>query len=92
VSIVNLINEQVITIPAISNASVTLTASGTGSTPTEVYGHPNTIAATTGDPTGKVYVTSSDSKFLTVIETDTDTVDTHISLQGLGVRVLVNAK
>ena len=93
VSIVNLISEQVITIPAISNPTVTATVGGVGtSTPTEVYGHPNTVSATTGSPTGKVYVTSSDSKFLTIIETDTDTVDTHISLQGLGVRVLVNAK
>ena len=29
---------------------------------------------------------------MTIIETDTDTVDTHISLQGLGVRVLVTSK
>ena len=61
-------------------------------TPGEIYGHPNTIAATTGTPTGKVYVTSSDNKYMTVIETDTDTVDTHISLQGLGIRVYVTQK
>jgi len=29
---------------------------------------------------------------MTIIETDTDTVDTHISLQGLGIRVMVTAK
>ncbi len=92
VSVVNLTTNQVITIPAISNPSVTQTASGTGSSPTMVYGHPNTVAATTGTPTGKVYVTSPDNQFLTIIETDIDAVDTHISLQGLGVRVLVNAK
>jgi hypothetical protein len=92
VSVVNLTTNQVITIPAISNPSVTQTASGTGSSPTMVYGHPNTVAATTGDPTGKVYVTSPDNQFLTIIETDIDAVDTHISLQGLGVRVLVNSK
>jgi len=39
-----------------------------------------------------VYVTSSDNKYMTIIETDTDSVDTHISLQGLGVRVIVTAK
>jgi hypothetical protein len=55
-----------------------------------VYGHPNSISATTGSPTGKVYVTSSDSRYLTVIYTDTDTVQQHISLQGYGLRVLVN--
>ena len=88
VSVVNLADGQVTTIPAISTPSGTTDVT---STPTEVYGHPNTIAATTGTPTGKVYVTSSDNKYLTVIETDTDTVDTHISLQGLGIRVLVTS-
>jgi hypothetical protein len=29
---------------------------------------------------------------MTVIETDTDTVDTHVNLQGLGVRVVVTAQ
>jgi len=89
VSIVNLINDQVTTIPATSLPAATVDVA---TTPNEVYGHPNTVAATTGTPTGKVYVTSSDNKFMTVIETDTDTVDTHISLQGLGVRVMVTAK
>jgi YVTN family beta-propeller protein len=62
------------------------------SSPTLVYGHPNTIATTAGTPAGKVYVTSTDSEFLTVIKTDTDTVHTHISLQGLGIRVLTTSK
>jgi len=93
VSVVNLIEGVVTaTIPATSSPANTLNISGAGSAPTEIYGHPNTIAATTGSPTGKVYVTSTDNKYLTVIETDTDTVDTHISLQGLGIRVLVTAK
>jgi hypothetical protein len=56
-----------------------------------VYGHPNTVAATTGTPAGKVYVTSPDNQYLTVIYTDTDTVQTHIPLQGLGVRVIVTS-
>ena len=56
-----------------------------------MYGHPNTVAATTGTPTGKVYVTSADSEYMTIIYTDTDTVQTHIPLQGLGVRVVVTS-
>lgn len=54
-----------------------------------VWGHPNSVAATTGNPTGKVYVTSGDDRYMTVLQTDTDSVTTHIALQGLGVRVLV---
>jgi YVTN family beta-propeller protein len=54
-------------------------------------GHPNYIAVTTGTPTGKVYVTSPESDFMTVINTDTDTVDTTVPLQGLGVSVRVTA-
>ncbi len=70
----------------------TVTAVATGATQACVYGHPNSIAATTGTPTGKVYVTSPDSNYMTVIETDTDTVDTHINLQGVGLRVVVSAR
>lgn len=89
VSVVNLVSGQVsATIQGISTASGT---ADTNTSPTLVYGHPTTIAATTGTPTGKVYVTSSDNKFLTVIETDTDVVDTHVNLQGLGVRVVVTS-
>ncbi len=69
-----------------------VTAAATAATQACVYGHPNTIAATTGTPTGKVYVTSPDSNYMTVIETDTDTVVTHINLQGVGVQVRVSAR
>jgi hypothetical protein len=48
-----------------------------------------TISATTGSPTGKVYVTSADNQYMSVIYSDTNTVQTHVNLQGLGVRVLV---
>ena len=90
VSVVNLVSGTVsTTIPAVSSTTAT---SDVNTTPGSVYGHPTTIAATTGNPTGKVYVTSSDNKFLTVIETDTDTVTTHVNLQGLGVRVVVTAQ
>ena len=90
VSVVNMVSGQVsATIPATSLASAT---ADTNTTPGSAYGHPTTIAATTGSPTGKVYVTSSDNKFMTVIATDTDTVETHVNLQGLGVRVVVTAQ
>jgi len=51
--------------------------------------HPNYIAVTTGTPTGKVYVTSPESTNMTVIRTDTDSIDTVIPLQGKGVSVRV---
>lgn len=49
--------------------------------------HPNFIAAINGTPTGKVYVTSPESTNMTIIRTDTDTVETTIPLQGYGVMV-----
>jgi DNA-binding beta-propeller fold protein YncE len=52
-------------------------------------GHPNYIAVTSGTPTGKVYVVSPDSNFMTVIRTDTDAIDTTVPLQGGGVAVRV---
>jgi YVTN family beta-propeller protein len=54
--------------------------------------HPNFIAVTTGTPTGKVYVTSPESKTMTIIRTDTDTVYTTIPLQGNGVQVRITAQ
>ncbi len=105
VSVVNLVSGTVTaTITGVttynSNGSINyniapgcpVTAVATGATNACVYGHPTTIAATTGTPTGKVYVTSPDSNYMTVIETDTDTVDTHINLQGAGLRVLLSAR
>jgi DNA-binding beta-propeller fold protein YncE len=90
VSVVNLSSGTVsATIQGVSTASAT---TDTNTSPTMVYGHPNTIAATTGTPTGKVYVTSGDNKFMTVIETDTDTVETHVNLQGTGVKVVLTSQ
>ena len=93
VSVVNLASGTVTA--TISSASSTIPnivpTCPDGSSITCAYGHPTTIAATFGSPTGKVYVTSPDSNYLTVIETDTDTVDTHVNLQGAGVRVRVTA-
>ncbi|MEO7029750.1 MAG: beta-propeller fold lactonase family protein [Acidobacteriaceae bacterium] len=89
VSVVNLQSNQV-TATVAGTSSAAATASDNTS-PTLVYGHPNSVSVTLASPTGKVYVTSPDNKFLTVLRTDTDAVTTHISLQGLGVRVLVTA-
>jgi DNA-binding beta-propeller fold protein YncE len=89
VSVVNLVSGQVTaTLPA---TSVTSATADVNTSPGLVYGHPTTIISTTGTPTGKVYVTSSDNKFMTVIATDTDTIETHVNLQGLGVRVVITS-
>jgi DNA-binding beta-propeller fold protein YncE len=56
-----------------------------------IKGHPAYIATATSTPTGKVYVVCNDSQVLTVIETDTDTIDTTIPLQGNGVSVRVTS-
>jgi hypothetical protein len=89
VTVVNLI-AGVVTATICGVSTVTGTA-GVNSTPAAIYGHPTTVAATTGTPTGKVYVCSPDNQYLSVIYTDTDTVQTHIPLQGLGVRVIVTS-
>jgi len=82
VSVVNLnTNTVTATIPVVTNpSSVGL--------PT-LNGHPNYIAVTTGTPTGKVYVVSPESDFMTIIRTDIDAVDTTVPLQGNGVSVRV---
>ena len=84
VSVINLTSNTVTsTIPLVTTAVTSTTQVNNG--------HPNYIAVTTGSPTGKVYVTSPESKFMTVIRTDTDTIDTTIPLQGFGVSVRVTA-
>lgn len=87
VSVVNLqTNTVTATIGAVSSAALTVDAS---TSPTKVYGHPNSITSSLASPTGKVYITSGDNRFLTVLRTDTDAVTAHISLQGTGLRVLM---
>jgi DNA-binding beta-propeller fold protein YncE len=84
VSVVNLTTNTVTsTIPLVTAAITPATLVNNG--------HPNYIAVTNGSPTGKVYVTSPESQFMTVISTQTDTVDTTIPLQGFGVSVRVTA-
>ena len=82
VSVVNLLSN-----------TVTATIAGSNSTnegDNTVHGHPGTIATAAAIPAGKVYITSPDSTDLTIIRTDTDTIQTHLSLQGFGVQVRVN--
>jgi hypothetical protein len=89
VTVVNLQTDQVTTtICGISGSTATATANGTSNV---IFGHPNSVSATGGEPTGKVYITSSDNQYMSVIYTDTNTVATHIPLQGNGLRVLVTA-
>jgi YVTN family beta-propeller protein len=82
VSVINLTTNTVVaTIPG---------GASTNESDAIVHGHPNYIAATTGTPTGKVYVTSPDSTDITILRSDEDIVETHLSLQGQGVSVRVN--
>lgn len=55
------------------------------------YCHPNFINSIISTPTGKVYVTCPDGQEMTILETDTDTVDSLIGLQGYGVQMRVTA-
>jgi hypothetical protein len=82
-----------VSVVSLTTGLVTATIPGdnTSTVATSIWGHPNSVSATTGSPTGKVYITSGDSRYMTVIRTDTDTVDTHVTLQGTGVRVMVTA-
>ena len=64
-----------------------------------VAGRPIWIASTTGNPTGKVYVVTQDSvpqtgfpvsassSLMTIIRTDSNTIQTYVDLQGKGVSV-----
>ncbi len=77
------------------SVSVVNLTSNTVTTTIPLPCHPNYIAATTGVPTGKVYVVCNDpanfaaSQNLTVIRTDLDIVTTTIPLQGTGISVRV---
>lgn len=88
----------VCSVSVINLTSNTVTATITGlpdsacvTAKTVLCGHPGWIAATTGTPTGKVYVTSLDSTNLSIIRTDIDAMDTIVPLQGKGVAVRVTA-
>jgi len=81
------INQGDSTVSVINLKTNTVTAT----IPVPASPNPTFLAVTTGTPTGKVYVTSSTSKLMTVIRTDTNAVDTTISLQGYGVQVRMTA-
>ncbi|WP_260740166.1 YncE family protein [Tunturiibacter lichenicola] len=84
VSVINLATNTVTaTIPIPQSTIVGITPN--------INGHPTYIAASSGTPTGKVYVTSPESNFMTVIRTDIDAIDTTVPLQGNGVSVRVTA-
>jgi len=53
---------------------------------------PNFIASTTGEPTGKVYVTCANNQTLTIIRTDTDTLEATLPLQGAGIMVRMTSQ
>jgi YVTN family beta-propeller protein len=82
------INQGDSTVSVINMRTNTVTAT----IPVPATPNPTFVAVTTGTPTGKVYVTSSTSKLMTVIRTDTNVVDTTISLQGYGVQVRMTAQ
>jgi len=84
VSIINLATFTVVaTIPAVDNDDTVADA--------YVHGRPTYIGATTGTPTGKAYVVSSKSTDISIIRSDNDQVQTHLSLQGFGVSVRMSA-
>jgi DNA-binding beta-propeller fold protein YncE len=80
---VSVINLNTNTVTATIQLPLSLTGSGVHN------GHPNYLAVTNGSPTGKVYVTSPDSNFMTILRTDIDAIDTTVPLQGNGVSVRV---
>lgn len=60
---------------------------------TQLFGlHPNTIASEYASPKGKVFVTSPDSTYLSIIYTDTDSVYTHVPLYGNGIKVVLTSQ
>lgn len=73
------------------SVSVVNLTSNTVTATIPINGHPVYIATSDAAPTGKVYVVCNDSQVMTVIETDTDSVDTTIPLQGYGVSVRTTA-
>ena len=89
VSVVSLVSGVVTaTICGVSSSAATV---GANTSPNNIYGHPSSISATTGSPTGKVYVTSPDNQYVSIIYTDSNTVQGHVNMQGLGVRVITTS-
>lgn len=89
---VSVVNLSTFTVTATICGVAAPAGSDSNANPTLVHGTPNTVASTAGKPTGKVYVTAADSEDMTIIRTDEDIVETHISLQGVGIRVLTTQR
>ena len=70
-------------------ANVPAISANTAETDAFVHGHPNYIGVTTGTPTGKAYVVAPDSTDISIIRSDIDVIQTHLSLQGYGISVRV---
>jgi DNA-binding beta-propeller fold protein YncE len=83
-----------IAVPGVSTTctvSVVNLTSNTVTATIPINGHPVYIATSAATPTGKVYVVCKDSQVMTVIKTDTDSLDTTVPLQGFGVSVRMTA-
>jgi hypothetical protein len=57
-----------------------------------VVGHPRTVVSTQNSLYGKVYVSSPDSPYLTIVRTDLDIVDTTILVEGNIIDVRVSTQ
>jgi DNA-binding beta-propeller fold protein YncE len=92
VSVINLTTNTVTaTITTLPDTAPAGSPTCTTAKPAVVCGRPNWIVATTGSPTGKVYVTAGDSNNMSILRTDIDAIDTIVPLQGKGVAVRVTA-
>ncbi len=83
-----------VAVPGVSTSctvSVVNLLSNTVTATIPISGHPIYLATSDAAPTGKVYVVCKDSQVMTVIQTDTDSVDTTIPLQGYGISVRMTA-
>jgi DNA-binding beta-propeller fold protein YncE len=68
------------TVTVVNLSSRTVEKGGASALP--VMGHPRSISSTQNSEYGKVYVSSPDSNFLTILTTTTDLVDTTIPVEG----------
>ncbi len=90
VSVINLATNTVVaTIPAAPDTTC-VPATPTLANPMLVCGHPTWLGVTTGTPTGKAFVVSSDSTNMTIIRADLNTVEAQLPLSGFGVSVRLN--
>jgi DNA-binding beta-propeller fold protein YncE len=76
--------DQTVTIVNLSSHTVEKTVS--------VVGHPRTVVSTQNSLYGKVYVSSPDSPYLTILRTDLDIVDTTVLVEGNIVDVRVSTQ